>query len=121
MAAAPVSPFAVSVFALSPLTATTVVTGLPPSVGLTTVVMEDTGAVVVDTGATTVPFEVVDECEAVSEWLDVTELVVDAELLEVERKPLHRPFSQVLKAHCWLLVQAALKLPHTSWSMLLDA
>lgn len=46
---------------------------------------------------------------------------VDDEAEDEARKPLQKPPLQVLKAHCWLLVQEAWKLPQTGWSMELTA
>lgn len=50
---------------------------------------------------------------------DVVDAIVGvAEEAEEEgMKPLQRPPLQVLKAHCWLLVQEAWKLPQRGWSM----
>lgn len=50
----------------------------------------------------------------------VTEGVAE-EAEDEARKPLQRPPLQVLKAHCWLLVQEAWKLPQTGRSIELTA
>lgn len=55
--------------------------------------------------------------------LDEADVMVGVaeEAEEEAMKPLQKPPLQVLKAHCWSLVQEAWKLPHTGCSMELTA
>jgi len=53
----------------------------------------------------------VDEGAGLNPPVGVLVIVGEAEGVDEDRKPLQRPWLQVLKAHCWLLVQAAWKFP----------